>query len=293
MPRWIVLALIAAGCKKTPPADTSPQGSAGSDLKATQGSDSGSGSGAGSPPPAAWKIDSQPVQLMCGEQPLPLPSPTAAGTKPERPLTHAEPIKACQDQASVAAVCDCLARSIKDWGGGLELSPEVRCEPQAPASPDAQIVMVSSKPADESTSGGEAFLFVAKRGQAWSPVAVIEAAPDVDLSVTPKASHTAKLDRVESHGNLYWIESHNEAQEKEMGDSNRDGEAHGSVCAIGAAPWCGRLLLGAWTYAFTPATSECTITKVTTYSATLSEKSLTLRLDHGIDEAGATGSYSF
>lgn len=62
---------------------------------------------------------------------------------------------------------------------------------------------------------------------------LIESAPDVDLSETPKASHTANIDRVQSHaiadGNVYWIDSHHEAQEKSMGDSERDGEAHGTA----------------------------------------------------------------
>jgi hypothetical protein len=287
MRRWIVLAVMLGGCKKAPsnkvPSDKSPE---------PQGS---AVTGSATPPPAAWKLDSQPIQPMCGEKPLTLPAPTpGTAAKPDRPLPHVDAIKACPDQTSVAATCDCLAKSIKAWGDTLDLSPEVECEPQAPANPDAQIVKVSSKPADETTTaGGEAFVFVAKRGQTWSPVAVIEGAPDVDLSITPHGSHSAKLDRVESHGNLTWIESHHEAQDKDMGESDRDGEAHGTVCVTGAAPWCGQLLLGAWTYAFTPATGECTTSKVTTYTASLDDKSVTVHLDHGTDEAGASGRHTF
>ena len=295
--RWTAFVLIVAvACKKPPGGD-----------KPTPGSDqAGSGSStqpAAPPPPASWKIDSQPVELMCGEKPLTLPAPAAASPKGDRALPHADAIRTCQDQASVAAVCDCLTKSIKDWGGSLGLSPAVQCEVQTPAQPDAQLVEVSSTPADDSTSGGEAFVFVAKHGATWSPVAVIEGAPDVDLSITPKASHTAKIDRVEAHaiasGSLYWIESHHEAQDKSMGESEREGEAHGTVCTVptGASPWCGApLVRGAWTYTYSLAKADqpdaCTITKVSTYAATLDPTSVTVRLVHGSDEDGVAGRYT-
>jgi hypothetical protein len=289
--RWVLFVVIVASCKKAPGGD-----------KPTPGSDQ-PGSGSAPPPAASWKIDSQPVELLCGSKPLALPTPAAPGAKGDRALAHADAIPSCQDQASVAAVCDCLTKSIKDWGGSLGLSPAVQCELQPPANPDAQIVEVSSKPADDSTSGGEAFVFVAKHGAAWSPVAVIEDAPDVDLSVTPKASHTAKIDHVEAHaiasGNLYWIDSHHEAQEKSMGDSERDGEAHGTACIVptNGAPYCGKpLVLGAWTYAFTVAKADqpdaCKITKASTYAATVDATSVTTRLVHGSDDGGIAGRYT-
>lgn len=296
--RWIVFGVILAACKKGPGGDKPAQGSS-----EPSGSGSGSATQPVTPPPASWKIESQPVELMCGEKPLTLPAPAAASAASDRVLPNADAIQGCQDQASVAAVCDCLATSIKTWGGTLGLSPTVQCEVQPPAHPDAQIVEVSSKVADDSTSGGEAFVFVAKHGTAWSPVAVIEGAPDVDLSVTPKASHTAKIDRVESHatatGNLYWIDSHHEAQDKSMGESERDGEAHGTLCRVetGAAPSCGKpLRLGAWTYAYTLAKADqpdaCTVTKASTYAATVEPTSVTVRLVHGSDEGAVAGRYT-
>lgn len=290
MTRWLVLALVLIGCKKTPSADPpTPATPANGDHTTAA-----AGSGSASPPPAAWALTSQPVQPMCGEQPLALPVPAAApAPAKDRPLPRTPSIKACQDLASVAAACACLATS-KEWTAELGLSPTLQCEPQAPATPDAQLVMVSSKPADEATTaGGEAFVFVARRGQRWSPVAIVEAAPDVDLSVTPKASHTAKVDRVEAHGSVTWIESHHEAQDKDMGESSRDGEAHGTVCVTGEAPWCGRLSLGTWTYAFTPATSACTTSKVATFAATVGARSVSLTLAHGPDDGGAAGHYTF
>jgi hypothetical protein len=270
---------MAAGCKKAPSSDKPAQAAA---PEATPS------------PPAGWKIESHPWQLMCGEKPLALPAPVAAAPRPDRPFRRAEAIKVCQDQPAVAAVCGCLTKSLDRWGSNLGLSPAVECEAQAPLTGDAQVVEVSSKPADDSaTSGGEAFVFVARHGSAWSPVAVIEYAPDVDMSVTPKASHRAKVDRVDSHGGVFWIESHHEAQEKEMGESKREGEAHGTVCFVGAAPYCGRVTLGEWTFALTTATSECTVGKAATYAATLDAVALTVRVEHGSDTSGAAGRYTF
>lgn len=297
MRRWLLVLVVVLGCKK---------GNGGDKHTPATGSGSGSGSQEVAPPPPAWTIESQPVDLMCADKPLALPAPAGATAAPApRALPHGDAIHACQDQASVAAVCDCLVKSIKDWGGDLGLSPAVECEPQPPANTDAQLVEVSSKPADDSsTSGGEAFVFVARHGATWSPVAVIEAAPDVDLSVTPKASHTATLDRVASHattgGTLYWLESHHEAQDKDVGDTDHDGDAHGTVCLVpsSGAPTCGKpLVLGTWSYAFSLPKADqpdaCTIGKVSTFTATVDPTGVTLKLAHGPDSGGQAGRYTF
>ena len=287
--RWLLVLVVVLGCKKGNGGDKHTPVTV-------------------APPPPAWTIDSQPVDLMCADKPLALPPPAGAAPAPApapRALPRADAIRACQDQASVAATCDCLVKSIEDWGGDLGLSPAVECEPQPPANADAQLVEVSSKPADDSsTSGGEAFVFVAKHGATWSPVAVIESAPDVDLSVTPKASHTAKIDRVTSHaapsGSLYWIESHHEAQDKDVGDTDHDGDAHGTVCLVpgGAAASCTKpLVLGTWSYAFSLPRADqpdaCTIAKVSTFTATVDAGGVTVKLAHGPDSGGEAGRYTF
>lgn len=286
--RWALVVAFLVSCKK-------------GGLESSPGSAAGSAKGS-TAPAASWKIDSQPVELLCGSKPLELPAPAATAPVADRPLPHAA-MTSCQNQTSVVAVCNCLTKSVKDWGASLGLSPSVECELQPPANADAQIVEISRNPADDSTSGGEAFVFVAKHGAAWSAVAVIEAAPDVDLSVTPKASHTAKIDRVEAHaianGNLYWIDSHHEAQDKDMGDTERDGEAHGTTCIVAAnsAPYCSTpLVLGAWTYAFSLAKAgqpdACTITKVSTYAATVDATAVTTHVVHGSDDGGVAGRYT-
>lgn len=279
-----MLVVIAASCKKGPAE------------KAPEPTEQPPRTDKPAPPPAAPIFQSHAVQLMCGEKPLALPAPAAAAAKPDRPLSHLGEIKSCPDQASVAAACDCLVKGFKSWGKDLDFSAQVECEPQPPVGTDLQIVEVKSKAANDQTSGGEAFVVVAKHGSAWSPVAVIESAPDVDRSVTPQASHRATLDRVESHGDVYWIETHHEAQDKDAGDTDREGEAHGTVCVVGATPWCGEILLGAWTYAFAPfqgSGGECTITKISTYSAAVDEHSVNVRLEHGGDDGGVAGKYTF
>lgn len=303
---WFAIAVLAFGCKKSPTAGETPApGAAGPGSGSMQPPGTASDAPGAAPAPP-WKIESRPLELPCGDKPLGLPPPVAAA-KPavDRTLAHADTIAQCRDQASVAAACACLAGAIDKWGSNLNLSATGECEPQPQSSSEAQIVEVRSKPADlAATSGGEAFVLVAKHGGTWSAVAVIDAAPDVDLTVTPKVSHRAKIATFESHslpsGSLYWIESQSEAQEKSMGDLERDGEAQGTICvmpaAASAAPFCyAPLKLGAWTYAFTVAKADqpdaCSIRSVATYTATLDAAAATLRVVHGSDADGTAGHY--
>jgi hypothetical protein len=292
--------VFVVGCKKAATVDDKPL--------------PGSGSGSATAPrpvpdnpvakAPAWKIESQPIALPCGDRPLKLPPPAAA-TKPavDRVLAHADAMTVCQDQASVAAACTCLAGAVDKWAGGLSAPAE--CEVQTQADPRAQLVMVSSNPADgASKSGGSAFILVARHGAMWSAAGVVELAPDVDLAETPKASRRATVTKLEPHplaaATLYWIESQSETQERSMGDLDRDGAAQGTICvapnAGTAAPFCYKpISLGAWTYSFTPAKADapdaCTIQGATAFGVGLDATSATVRLLHGSDSEGMAGRY--
>jgi hypothetical protein len=299
MYRWLALAglVLVVGCKKTAPVED----------KLAKGSGSASSSEAPAIDAAvavpAWKVESQPVDLPCGDKPLALPAPVAGKPAADRVLAHAEAMTVCQDQVSVAAACTCLAGSIDKWGAGLSAPAE--CEPEKPSDPRAQLVVVSSNPTDPSSkSGGEAHVLVARHGAAWSAIGVIETAPDVDLSETPKASHTAKITRFESHplgdAALYWVESRNQAQEKSMGDLEYNGAAQATICVVPnaatAAGFCyAPIKLGAWEYAFTIAKADqadaCSIRTAATFSAVLEASAVTVRLLHGTDSETTAGLY--
>jgi hypothetical protein len=279
--RGIVLAVLLLGCKKEPAPAGTPTAAA-----------------------PAWKIESQPIELPCGDQPLALPPP-APGAEPAaaRPLAPAPPIAACHDLASVAAVCSCLAAAPTGWAQGVALSPAAECAATSFASPEAQIVEVRSHPADlAATAGGQAFVLVAKHGATWSALAVIDGASDVDLTTTPKLSQRAAITRFEQQpiaaGALVWIESRTESQERSMGDLDRDGAARGTICVLpaAAAPSCfAPLEVGAWTYAFTVAKADsadaCTAQKVVTYAATITAGAAELRVAHGADADRLAGRY--
>lgn len=286
----------------------------------TEASSTGAGSARGSngsaaapaaaqiPPPKTsddWTIQVTPIELRCGEKPLVLPAATASPAPQERPLSHAPVVTACTKQPSVDALCSCLTKSFHAWGDALGLSATVTCEAQRTSATDAQVLSVSSQPKDESvTAAGETLLFAAKTETGWSALGVLETAPDVDLATTPKASHRVALDRLETHSSgtdsVYVVTTHHEAQEKSMGDSDRDGEAHATVCVAHSSKdaWCSRpILLSAWTYTYTAARGDdpetCAVTAATQYSAVVSSAAISVKLDHGSDKDRVAGRYTY
>ncbi len=284
--RLILSALLVIGCKKSEQHAPTP------------------GSASGATPPAdaaaapAWTIESQPIELPCGNQPLALPPPTA---KPpvDAALQPVKPLAVCQDQPSVAAACACLAGSVTSWTEGFVAKAE--CELDGHGDPTAQLVQIYGAPDDDATtSGGQAFVLVVRRGSAWSPLAIVDLADAVDLSVTPKASSRGTIVAFEARplagGTLYWIESRTETQEKSMGDLEYSGATQGTICVVGAKSTCfAPVELGSWEYAFTIASADqpdaCKITSVATYGATVDASGVTLRLVHGAPDKPAAGHY--
>ena len=248
-----------------------------------------------------WTAKSEPIALMCGDKPLAMP-PRDPAAKPaaDRNLSHADGIAVCHDQATVAATCACLAGSIATWGPGLSGSGD--CKPVSQAS-EAQIVEVTSQPADaDAKSGGEALVLVVKHGAKWSAVAVVDAEPDIDLTSTPRMTEHAAIAKFETHpladGQLYWVVSQTETQDKSMGDVDHDGRTRGTICVAPTNPntpaFCYTpLALGSWIYSFTAQDSSCAINKITTHTATLDGTAATLRLDHGSDSDVIAGRYLF
>ena len=296
---------MVTGCKKTATVDDKPApGSGSGSAAATPPTATPDAASAPAPAPApAWKLDSQPVELACDDKPLKLPPPGAAKPPVDRALGRADAIAVCQNQVSVAAACSCLAAAVDKWAGGISAPGE--CEVQKPSDPNAQLIKVNSNPPDGATkSGGETFVLIAKRDATWSPAGIIEVAPDIDFSVTPKATQKATIARFESRpladGTLYWIESRHETQEHSMGDLDQDGAAQGTICvapsAAASPAFCYKpFALASWTYSFTPAkagdSSACSISSATTFTVSLEPGSATVRLSHGNDSEGLAGHY--
>jgi len=241
------------------------------------------------PPPATGKLDTLPFELPCGDAPLAQPAPKlAAKAAPERAAKRAEGIAQCHDQASVDAVCACLAGK----------TGSCHALPQATAS--AVVVDVPSQPASDSISGGNTLVLIAKHGATWSAVSAVETAADIDLKEMPHATASAKLARLDvratAAGTQIWIESWNQREEKSVGDLDRDGEEHGTLCIAPAAapPFCyAPLPLGSWFYSFDMQKGTCEIQTLSMFAATIDPPAATLRLVHGADKDGLAGSYKF
>src|SRR5262245_51625134 len=104
----VILLVAACGGKKADdrPADKPASG-------ATKSGGSGAGTASG---PPAWKLESRPVELPCGNKPLAIPAAAPTAAAAERPLPRAEPIAGCRDLASIRAACQCLSASVGTWG---------------------------------------------------------------------------------------------------------------------------------------------------------------------------------
>lgn len=301
---WVTLGLaLAASCKGHTHGSSSATGSA-----------SGSSGAVGTPPtaqapsakaPSDWQIDVKPIELHCGEKPFAWTAATPSGAPKQAPLAHESALAACAKQPSVDALCGCLTKSFHAWGDTLWLSTPVACEAQRTSAPGAQVLSVSSEPKDESvTAAGETLIFAAKTDEGWSALGVLETAPDVDLATTPKASHRVGLDSLETHSagsdSVYVVTTHHEAQEKSMGDSDRDGEAHATLCVVHLPKdaWCSKpLLLSAWTYTYTAARGDapetCAVTSATQYTAVVSPGAIVMKLEHGSDKDSIAGRYTY
>jgi len=241
-------------------------------------------------PPATAKLDSQPFELPCGDEPLEMAAPKpAAKAAPERTLKPAAGIAECHDQASVDAVCACLAKAKK-----------ASCHAVPQGKANAVVVDLASEPASESVSPGNTLVLLTQRGAKWSPVAAVESADEVDLTETPHASARARLARLDVRatgaGTQIWIESSNAREEKSVGDLDRDGEEHGTLCIAPAdapASCYEPLTLGKWLYSFDQQKGTCEIHEVTMFAATIDPPGATLRVVHGADKDGIAGSYKF
>lgn len=304
----IVVLLVACGGKKTAGSDdrSAPAGAT------PAGSGSASSEPAGQPPAGsaaavpAWKLESRPVALMCGSRPLSIPAAASPAPASERALPRAQPIAACQDQPSVEAVCSCLTGSVEKWVTGTGLTAPVSCAPVPQLDPAARLVELHTTPSDpDSVAAGTAFVLVAAHGPAWSAVGVVEAAPDVDLTTTPRASHGASITSFEARprpgATLVWIQSQNQYSETDMGEQQLTGAAQITICivptAAAQAPYChAPIKLGGWDYTFTIAKADrpdaCTLREAAVLSASLdSAGSLSVHLDRGTDKTAAAGRY--
>jgi hypothetical protein len=148
-------------------------------------------------------------------------------------------------------------------------------------------------------------VFTAAHGKAWSAVDVVEAAPDVDLTQTPKATHGATITGLEvrprTDGTLVWIQSQNQYSETDMGEQEVQGAAALTLCVLPSdaaqEPYCyAPVKIATWEYTFTIANADrddaCKIREAAVFSASLdSSGALSVRLDRGTDKAGSAGKY--
>lgn len=291
----VVLSIASAGgCKKPRPdqAPTEPGAPAGS--AAAGSAATGAGSAAAAP---AWKLDSQPLDLACGMTAA--ATPAQAPPPADRALAQAKPIAGCQDRPTVDDVCKCLAESVATWSSGL--SAKATCEVAPQGNDRVHLVEVHSAPDGEATAAGEAFVLVAAHGTAWSALGVVEAAPDVDLTTTPKAVHGTKIvafeTKPQADGALVWIQSRNQYTETGMGETDVNGAAQITICrvpsAAAQAPYCySPVALATWEFTRTLDSGACNVRSAAIFAASLeSTGALSVRLEHGADAASAAGHY--
>jgi tetratricopeptide (TPR) repeat protein len=217
--------------------------------------------------------------------------------QPRRLPTGAS-LTACQNQASVDAVCKCLATSVAEWGKAGGIEGKVTCEAAPEHGALGALVVVQEQPADpDAAVGGSAFVLVAKRGETWSPLQVVERADGIDLTVTPKATHTAKITAYEERGTTIWVESQNQFSETGGGEREVRGEAGVTTCDVGAPGSCAaRIPIATWDYTQTLAhgdgEDQCDVRSLSAFRATLtSANALTLVLAAGSDDGGRAGRY--
>nr|MBA3818632.1 hypothetical protein [Deltaproteobacteria bacterium] len=154
-------------------------------------------------------------------------------------------------------------------------------------------------------AAGTALVLVAKQGATWSALQIVDAAPDVDLTETPKVVHAATVlgyeERAEPGGTLIWVQSQNQYAETMMGEADARGEAALTLCTVPAAaggrPTCSpRRPIASWDHSFIPARDEgvdrCEVRTDVAYAASLTSGGpLTLVLASGTDDAGRAGRY--
>jgi hypothetical protein len=251
---------------------------------------------------AAWQLQSKPVESECL-------SPAATGKPTDRAprrLARATPIKVCQEQANIGQACACLASSLASWGASTGLEGPVTCEPAEPRGAQAQLVIVHDTPADPAaTARGTAFVLLARRGERWSALQVVDAAPDVDLGETPNAVHAVTVrayqEQTDAARTTIWIESQNQYTETDAGEEEMRGDASLTLCAIPTtqsepASCDARIALASWDQTITRARGDgddqCAVRTGYAYRATLtSTGTLTLALERGKDDAGRAGRY--
>lgn len=211
-----------------------------------------------------------------------------------RSLAPGSAISACQDLASVDEVCKCLATSSKATG----IEGNAACEPAKERGTQAQLVVVQGQPADpDAAAGGTAIVLVAKRGEKWSALQVVESAGDVDLTETPRAVHGATVLAYEERDTTIWVETQNQYSETGAGEHEARGEAGLTLCRIPAAAAeravCNaRIPLAGWDYTQTVADDQCDVRSMFAYRAMLtSDGTFALVLAAGVDDGGRAGRY--
>lgn len=297
----LVGAIVGQGCKgrQAQPADRQAPGSA----AATPGSGSAAAGSAGEGSAVAVLLASRPAELTCGPKPLRVPAATPAAGAAERALPRAVAITACRDLPSAEAVCACLVASPDPWIQGTGMSAPVTCAPSPHGNATARLVQLTGAPADpDIVRPGTAFALVAARGATWSAVAIVEHAPDIDLTETPKASHGASIARFETrpHGDatLVWIESDNQYSETAMMEQEVNGTAAVTICVLprAAPPTCYAPIKRAeWDYTFAIAKAgqddACEVRSAAAWSVQLDAAGVSVRLDRGADLTAAAGRY--
>jgi len=302
---WVLaLALTAgmAGCKqgkaKPPPAAPGDGGAA--PTASADATPAAPPTDAAATATDAWELRSTPIAPDCGAaRPGAADGPVAAGEA--RRLARGTAIASCQKLPSIEAVCDCLASSLEAWAPA-GLAGKGTCEAASQRGTDAQVVVVSSAPADPAaTAAGTALVLVARRGDAWSALQVVDAAPDVDLTETPRASHGAELvayaERPGRAGTLVWAQSQNQYSETDAGEQTVQGGAALTLCAIPAAADApaacyAAVPLGTWDFTYAGADDRCDVRASTLYAARLDASGqLSVVLTAGTDDTGRAGRY--
>jgi hypothetical protein len=212
----------------------------------------------------------------------------------------------CQGQSSLDEACRCLAKTAAKWGATPSSPSMAECRVMEPRGKEAQLVEVWAKAAEsDSFIPGRSVVLVARNGETWSPLQVVEVSTDVDLDETPQATNTIKINKYEElpyrGGTLIWVQTQTQSSEWSTGEQELTGDAGLTLCSVASdqgTRCSARLAIATWDFTLVPdrngSQDKCQVREATSYRVALeSSGALAIVLGSGADTNALVGRYRF